>query len=242
LSLDVKPDIERDGYWHQEMGRVPALEDDAFSVQEVTFGGRSIAREVVETIILTLLIFVGVRLLVQNFVVEGSSMEPSLHNGQNLLVNKLAYAQWDTEFFARLNPLQDGPAPASSMAYAFGGPQRGDIVIFPAPGDTRDFIKRVIGLAGEQVEIRNNDGVYINGQKLTEPYVMATPNYDWPAAGQTQTIPDGKIFVMGDNRRESDDSHIFGPIAINTVIGRAWFDYWPLDHAGPLPHPTYQAP
>ncbi len=244
MNLDLRPDIEQDEYWHQDMGALPTLEDDDFSVQEVRFGGRSVTREIIETVLLTLLIFIGVRLVIQNFVVQGTSMQPTLQDNQNLLVNKLAYAEWDSQFFAHLNPFNaDDPNAPHQTGYLFGGPQRGDIVVFPAPPpDSRDFIKRVIGLPGEQVGVRADDGVYINGTKLTEPYIKDVPDYDWPGPGQVRTVPDGEIFVLGDNRRNSDDSHVFGPIPINSVVGRAWFRYWPPDQFGPLPHPTYAGP
>ena len=242
MPANLKPDVEQDAYWHQEMGRLPELDDDSFAVHEVRLGRRSPVREILETIGLTLLIFLLVRAVVQNFVVDGSSMEPSLYQGQYLLVNKAAYVQWDTNFLPRLNPFQDSPAPPVNNTYLLGGPQRGDIVVFLAPHDTRDFIKRVIGLPKETVEVRANQGVFINGQKLVEPYIKEVPNYDWPAPNASSQIPDGMIFVLGDNRRYSDDSHIFGPIAIDTVAGRAWFQYWPLDHAGPIAHPTYHTP
>ena len=111
---------------------------------------RSIMRELVETVAIVVVVFLAVRFLVQNFVVEGDSMLPSLHNEQYLLVNKVAYYQYDSNFFGRLF---DSSAP-SDMHYLFGGPSRGDIVVFIAPTEPKDFIKRVIGLQGETVEVK----------------------------------------------------------------------------------------
>ncbi len=242
MSTDLKPEIEPDSYWHPGSARQPDAKEDSYSVHEVRVGGRPVVREIVETILLTLLIFLGVRVVIQNFMVEGNSMEPSLHNAQYLLVNKAAYYQWDTHFLARLNPFQEGTPPTPELGFLLGPPQRGDIVVFHAPNDTRDFIKRVIALPGETVDVRSDDGVYVNGQKLAEPYIQAIPNYDWPSPGANDVVPTGRIFVLGDNRRNSDDSHVFGPIPIDTVVGRAWFSYLPLGQIGFLPHPTYTAP
>jgi signal peptidase I len=242
LKIETKPDIESDSYWHQDMGNVPALEDDSFSVHEVSFGSRSVVREILETVVVTLLLFLAVRLVVQNYMVEGTSMVPSLHDTQSLLVNKAAYFRADSELLSRLNPFQDATAPQTGQTYVFGPPQRGDIIVFHAPTEPRDFIKRVIGLPGETVEVRANEGVFINGQHLDEPYIQDVPSYNWPDPGQPATVPVDEIFVMGDNRNASDDSHIFGPILISSVVGKAWFCYWPFAEIGALPHPTYTAP
>ncbi|HUS16889.1 MAG TPA: S26 family signal peptidase, partial [Chloroflexia bacterium] len=130
MKIDVEPNIEQDPSWHQEPGALPTGEGDTFSVHEVHFGGRPVVREILETVILTLLVFLGVRMIVQNFMVEGTSMEPTLHNAQYLLVNKASYARWDPGFLARLNPFQEGEPPAATLTYVLGGPQRGDIVVF----------------------------------------------------------------------------------------------------------------
>jgi signal peptidase I len=244
--------IEDDKYWrtatHQSYitdgddDPDGALPDDE---EQPNGGPRShVLREVVETIVLTLLIFFVVRAVVQNFRVEGDSMLPTLHSEQYLLVNKGLYFRYDANFVSRLfNPDQK-----PDMRYLFHGPQRGDIVVFAAPTEPKDFIKRVIATEGETVEIKedpdpigdpNHDcgqcGVYVNGVKLKEPYVRATPNYGYPKT----TVPPGDVFVLGDNRRNSQDSHIFGPISVDSIIGTAFVSYWPQDRWGLLPHPTY---
>ncbi len=186
-------------------------------------------REVVETVALTVLIFLVVRSLVQNFKVEGSSMEPSLHHNQYLLVARFAYFSVDLgpvrEFLgpvAGLLPVPDG------RVYLFQRPQRGDIVVFRFPNDpSRDFIKRVIGLPGETVEVRNGQ-VYINGQPLDEPYLRERPSYTF----QPVTVPPGHYFVLGDNRNNSSDSHIWGVVPESNIIGKAWFSYWPPGSIG----------
>jgi signal peptidase I len=162
---------------------------------------RSALRELVETAVLTIAIFLVVRVALQNFKVEGDSMYPNLHNGEYILVNKIDYM---------LHP-----------------PRRGDIVVFhavQAGQPDKDFIKRVIGLPGESVAVKN-DYVYINNRKLIEPYINAAhrPLYTY---GPT-TVPKDDFFVLGDNRNNSQDSHLWGVLAKRYIIGKAWVSYWP---------------
>lgn len=171
---------------------------------------------------LTALIFLGVQTFVaQPFKVEGGSMETTLLPDQYVLVDKLT-PHW---------------APYS----------RGDIVVLDPPARQgahgTPFIKRVIGLPGDTVELR--DGVVIvNGTALDEPYVYSDGGVRQatdPSPGEPTTwrVPDGDLFVMGDHRQDSSDSRAFGPIEISHVLGRAWLRYWPLDTVGTLPAPTY---
>jgi signal peptidase I len=170
---------------------------------------------VVETLVLTLLIF----LVIQNFVaqpyqVKQQSMERTLEPGQYVLVDK---------FTPRFD------------AY-----KRGDIVVFTPPAGWTDndtpFIKRVIGLSGDTIEIRDDGGVYANGVKLVEPYLYAqdgVPQPTVPPASQSQwLVGAGQLFVLGDHRMNSADSRSFGLIDESSVIGRAWLRYWPLDVFG----------
>src|SRR5436190_9282594 len=153
--------------------------------------------EILQTVVLTLLIFFAVRSVVQNFRVEGASMEETLHSGQYLLINKAVYFRADgTPLTALVKP---DPDHTRGPRYLFGGPQRGDIIVFLAPGGTdRDFIKRVIGLPGEQVRIARGK-VYIDGTLLDEPYLTHRANYDLDA----RRVPEGSYFVLGDNRPNS---------------------------------------
>ncbi|MGA7732524.1 MAG: signal peptidase I [Chloroflexia bacterium] len=208
---------------------------------------RSILRELIETVVIVLVVFLVVRALIQNFVVEGDSMLPTLHSDQYLLVNKVAYFQYDANFLGRLF----NPGAPPDTHYLFGGPSRGDIVVFISPTESKDLIKRVIAVAGETVEVRPDPdptgrpgspcgdcGVYVNGVRLNEPYIKATPDY----RVDPLTVPEGHVYVLGDNRRNSQDSHAFGPLAIERIVGVAFFSYWPLNGFGFLPHSTYQAP
>ena len=149
-------------------------------------------------------------------------MEPTLHTGQYLLINKVAYTKLEgiTLDLAQ----QTGIAPRDAISYyPFGGPQRGDIAVFQYPGGPeRDFIKRVIALPGDLVQIERGK-VYVNGVMLDENYIRAVPSYSVPA----QKVPDGQYFVLGDNRPNSSDSHIWGYVPEANMIGRAWVSYWP---------------
>jgi signal peptidase I len=179
--------------------------------------------EVVETLVLTIVIFVGIQVFVaQPYKVEQVSMENSLLPGQYVLVDKLT-PRW---------------APYS----------RGDIVVFDppetwSPGSRVPFIKRVIGVPGDRVELRDGN-VFVNDVKLEEPYVFedraVSPGTEPSPGGPTEwLVPAGDLFVMGDHRDESADSRSFGPIAMSHVIGRAWLRYWPFDTIGILPKPSY---
>lgn len=185
---------------------------------------RGLASELLQTVALTLLIFLSVRAVVQNFRVEGASMEPTLQPDQYLLINKAVY------FHVENTPFESLPLPTvrqGALAFPFGGPQRGDIVVFRAPlQPDKDFIKRVIGLPGDQVLIRNGR-VSVNGKPLEEPYVHFSATYNYPVSGQPYTVPEESYFVLGDNRPNSSDSHLGWTVPVGNLIGRAWVSYWP---------------
>jgi signal peptidase I len=178
--------------------------------------------EIAETIVLTILIFLGIQTFVaQPYQVEMLSMQSTLEPGQYVLVDKLTprWAPYD----------------------------RGDIVVFRPPGaggDTVPFIKRVIGLPGDAVELRNGQ-VFVNGHELDEPYLYRDSDgqmepTDPSIGGDSEwQVPGGQLLVLGDHRQESSDSRGFGPIAVSDVVGRAWLRYWPLDGFGILSTPVY---
>jgi signal peptidase I len=202
--------------------------------------GRStllLVREVVETGILALAIFLAVRGVIQNFRVEGSSMDPTYASGQYVLVNKLLYARLNFEPLEKVLPFLDLD---DTSRHLFRGPKRGEVIVFhpPLPNSTdRDFIKRVIGLPGEHVQVKDGR-VSINGRALEEPYLNNVQTF---CGGQwcDVTLGGDEYFVMGDNRTNSSDSRLWGPIHENKVIGKAWFIYLPRDDFGPAPN---QAP
>lgn len=179
--------------------------------------------EVIETLVLTVIIFLGIQTFVaQPYKVQQGSMETTLLPDQYVLVDKLS-PRW---------------APYS----------RGDIVVFDPPetwssGGGVPFIKRIIGVPGDTVVLR--DGlVYVNGVKLDEPYIYkdnGVPQTTEPSVGGASEwlVTDGQLLVMGDHRENSADSRSFGPIEIRHVIGRAWLRYWPFDTFGILPKLTH---
>lgn len=159
--------------------------------------------EGVETIVPAVLIALLINLfLAQATRVYGQSMEPNLHSDQRLVVEKLSYN--------------------------FHEPRRGDIVVLQvSQAGSGLLIKRVIGLAGEKVEIKNGK-VYINEQPLEEPYLSHQSQRDMRAT----VVPPEHVFVLGDNRGFSNDSRSFGAVPLDNIVGRAWFSYWPLDQVG----------
>jgi signal peptidase I len=184
----------------------------------------------VQTVLLTLIIFLAVRAVVQNFKVEGASMEPTLHTGQYLLINKVGYSRLEGTPLAFLD--HRGGA---GDGYLFGGPQRGDIVVFRAPVQPdKDFIKRVIALPGDTIEVRGGQ-VWVNDQLIDEPYIRDKAPYLVPR----QTVPPTHYFVLGDNRPNSSDSHVWGLVPAENIIGRAWVSYWPPNLWGTVPEPVY---
>jgi signal peptidase I len=157
-----------------------------------------LAREIVETIALTILIFLAIHFTVQNYQISGPSMQNTLHTGQFVLVNK--------------------------VAYLFHAPERGDIVVFHEPDQPdRDLIKRVIGLPGDTIKL-DGTNVWVDGVELNEPYITQRSN---PAA-ETVTVPPNDYFVMGDNRPVSEDSRYFGFVPKDYIVGKAILVYWPL--------------
>ncbi len=164
-------------------------------------------RELVESILPALVIVLVVNVfLAQATRVEGQSMEPNLHTNERVIIEKLSYR--------------------------FHDPQRGDIVVLKPPHRTRiPLIKRVIGLPGDWVEIRDG-AVYVNGEKLDEQYLDQVTLGTMPP----RQVPEESIFVMGDNRRASNDSRAFGTVPFDDIIGKAWFRYWPLDKVGLVTH------
>ena len=161
--------------------------------------------EFIQTALLALVLYFAVNLVTERIRVEGISMEPTLHDGQFVVVNRLAY-RW-----------QD--------------PKRGDVVVFYYPLDpTRRFIKRVIGLPGDIVVVKYSQ-VSVNNVLVDEPYITDPPIYD----GEWRLGP-SEVFVLGDNRNWSSDSHKWGPLPMVEIIGKAVLVYWPPDTIGLIPH------
>ncbi len=163
---------------------------------------KKILRDVGITILIAIAIFAFLRVSFQGYMVRGSCMLPGIENQDWVMVSKASYFSSD--------------------------PQHGDIIILkpPIPAN-HPFIKRVIAVPGDTIEVKDGK-VYLNDIALTEPYVSDPPRYTLPA----REIPEGEYFVLGDNRNSADDSHIWGTVPGENIIGKAWFIYWPLERWG----------
>ena len=153
--------------------------------------------EILQTVILALILYLAIDGVIARVRVENISMEPTLYPGEFLIVNKLAYKLGDLH--------------------------HGDIIVFHYPlNPEEDYIKRVVGLPGDQVDIFDGE-VFVNGNKLDEEYISAAPIYrgSW-------NIPEDTVFVLGDNRNKSSDSHSWGVVPVSSIVGKALVVYWPL--------------
>ena len=179
---------------------------------------RQFALDLIETLFLAVALYLGINAISARVRVDGFSMNPTLQDGEYVLVSK--------------------------VTYRLGQPQHGDIIVFKYPGEPpQDLIKRIIGLPGDSVQV-NGSNVYVNGQPLAEPYIAAAPMYQ----GQWQ-VPEGFLFVLGDNRNDSSDSHSWGLLPRENVIGKALLIYWPPPEWNIISHyeiavapPTASAP
>ncbi len=180
------------------------------------------AREITEALILALIVFMVIQGSVRNFRVDGSSMVPTLEGGQYLLVNKLVYLKLDTGRLSRIIPFWKADNP--SQQFAVHPPKRGEVIVFRFPRDpSKDFVKRVIGLPGEEVEVKSGT-VYLDGVALDEPYLTRQDNSSSPPV----QLKEDEYFVMGDNRRSSNDSRSWGPMPGANLRGKVWVVYWPF--------------
>lgn len=219
----------------QELDSPPQAEISPLAQVERPARTRSLLREILETVLLTVLIFAGLRMAFRNFRIEGQSMEPNFHDGQFLVVNHLVYL------------LQ---APARGEVAIFLSPESPDglckdplrrialdlalLIGFTENNPCRDFIKRIIGLPGEEVEIRSGR-VFINGQRLQEPYVTEKGQDSWGP----KALGADEYFVLGDNRTNSSDSRHWGSLPPENIVGQAWISYWPPAYWGLVPHYSY---
>lgn len=163
---------------------------------------KGLIREVVITLGLALIIFIVMQTTIQSSIVDGSSMQPGLENGQRLIVLK--------------------------TAYTFGEPQRGDIIIIHPPvAPHKQWVKRLIGMPGDTVEVKDGT-VFINGIPLDEPYIKDEPEYRFGP----YTVPEGNYFVMGDDRNNSTDSHYGWTVTRDNIVGEVWLRIWPLSEWG----------
>ena len=163
---------------------------------------RVLIREIVGLVLLAVVILLLLQVVAPRFTVVGSSMEPSLHDGQRLLINK--------------------------AVYFFREPEAGEVIVFKAPKNPRDeYIKRIVALPDNTVEIKMGV-VYVNGSPLDEPYIKDQPSYTL----QAKKIPENEYFVLGDNRNNSNDSHKGWTVPQQNIVGKAWLVIWPPSQWG----------
>ncbi|MGE5123162.1 MAG: signal peptidase I [Acidobacteriaceae bacterium] len=168
-------------------------------------GFMSFLVDVLETLVLSVVLFVSINLISARIRVDGASMEPTLVSGEYVIVSRLSYR--------------------------LGNPQRGDVIVFHFPRDPKEeYIKRLIGLPGDVVEVKDGS-VFVNGQPLDETYLKVKTNYTG-----TWNVPDGQLFVLGDNRNNSSDSHDWGMVPMDYVVGKAILVYWPPPSWGLIGH------
>jgi len=161
--------------------------------------------DVLETLVLSVVLFVSINVISARIRVDGASMEPTLVSGEYVIVSKLSYR--------------------------LGSPQRGDIIVFHFPRDPKEeYIKRIIGLPGDEIVVENGT-VYVNEQLLDEDYLKVKVNYTG-----TWKVPAGQLFVLGDNRNNSSDSHDWGTVPMDYVVGKAILVYWPPPSWGLVDH------
>ncbi len=177
-----------------------------------------------------------------NFRVDGNSMFPNLHNGEMLLVNRHAYEGYNLASLINWVPGVDA---GDKVVHPFGKVNRGDIVIFNPPVANKPYIKRIIGVPGDVITFADGK-VVINGTPLDENYDLGGPTFcPSMATGKLScnsgpiTVGPDQVYVMGDNRENSEDSRYFGPIDIDSIIGKAMITYWPWSDIGRVPHYDY---
>jgi signal peptidase I len=218
----------------------PVLENETPQPIAVRSGPSTIRRvsgaiRFVSTIIAIVLL---IRAFVSPFEVDGRSMTPNLHDHDRVFVNRARYVHIDLNNLLNLLPGVDREG--TDIWFPFDSPKRGEIVVLdpPIPSD-QPFIKRIIGLPGDSIAF--HDGyVYINGQRLNEPYIDgAITVCDGGRWCSIDHIPNGMVYVLGDNRKGSEDSRAFGPVSIDALLGKAWLTNWPLSDAGRIPSYDY---
>ncbi len=207
---------------------MPEPEPTTQSRVDASSAAASLARlvwEVVQILVMAVLMVMLIRNFFHNYRIEGISMEPNFHDRQFLIVNRFAYC-----------PGVHIEVPVANVSlfervWCVRTPDRGDVVIFEYPRDpSRDFIKRVIGLPNETVEVRAGQ-VYVDGVLVPEPFGPNPGSYNAPPI----TVGPDEVYVMGDNRNNSSDSHLWGPLKLEHIIGKALVSYWPPQYWSVVP-------
>ena len=183
----------------------PVVDGQPLEQEKVNW--KRFALDIIETLLLAVVLFLGINAISARVRVDGFSMRPTLEDGEFVLVSKLSYK--------------------------FSEFSRGDIIVFHFPlNPDEELVKRIIGVPGDKVSVQNSQ-VYVNGQKLDEPYIAQAPLYsgEW-------MVPEDRLFVLGDNRNNSNDSKDWGLLPEENVVGKAILIYWPPPMWGVLDHPV----
>ena len=168
-------------------------------------------KEIVQLILIVVVVRVGMDTVIPRYIVDGASMQPNFHTSERVIVDR--------------------------VSMLFGGPSRGDVVVLESPAVENELlIKRVIGLPGDQVVVKDHQ-VLVNGKVLVEPYISAPPDYEG-----SWDVPEENLFVLGDNRNPSADSRVWGYVPFENVIGKAIAVYWPINRIRALSTPDIFAP
>ena len=184
-----------------------------------------VGREIIEAVVLAAVVFMLLQVTVRNFKVDGSSMNPTLEDGQYLLVNRLVYLRVELDRLAKIVPFWKAGEGVSR--HAIHAPKRGEVIVFEFPDSNpnnprKDFVKRVVGLPGETM--RMFDGkVFVNEEVLDEPYLSQK---DHSNASEV-TLGEGEYYALGDNRTHSNDSRSWGAVPEANIRGKVWMVYWP---------------
>jgi signal peptidase I len=180
-------------------------ENQKVTEQKSSGGIKHFFLEVIETVLMALLLYAGINAISARIRVDGYSMVPTLQNGELVIVNRISYK--------------------------FSKPKIGDVIVFRFPKNPQqEYIKRIIGLPGDLVEVHSGR-VMVNGKVIDEPYISEPPAYSTKTS-----VPQNSLYVLGDNRNNSSDSHAWGPVPFEYVIGKAVFVYWPPANWGLVDH------
>ena len=193
---------------------------------------KSLFREILDALVLSLVVFLLIQVTIQNFRVEGASMYPTLKSGQYVLVNKLAYANLDEVRLSKLIPFWNVTNVKDNRNLR--SPARGEIIVFRFPDHNpdnrkRDFVKRVIAVPGDKIAIISGV-VWVNDKSIQEGYLEYRDTFNM----DERILKETDYFVLGDNRTGSNDSRAWGPVPEVNILGKVWSVYWPLTDWGRL--------
>lgn len=195
-------------------------------------------RDILQMILILVIVLTAARTFFLPYQVDGGSMSPSLADGERIFVNRTAYSTITPGKVANILPgvnlADDGGL------HPFSEPERGDIIVLESDltRNNSPYIKRIIGLPGETVTF-DKGIVFVDGEPLVEDYIPGATSGCRPWQHCRVRVPAGSVYVLGDNRTDSEDSRTFGPIPTEDIVGKAYFSNWPYEEIGPIHLPDY---